>query len=287
MSRRNADRLLALFSGGAAAISGSLVLLVALVIAVGAWPGLVAIGPGAFLASADWRPSAGRYGAWAMIAGTLAVTTLAVALAVPLGGLAGIASGWLWPARTGNLLRALWQLMAGVPSVVLGLWGLTVLVPLLARWQPPGASLLAAALVLAVMIVPTVAVVADAALRSVPVSTRQVGQSLGLSRWGNLRCAAAPTLLRALLTGGVLATARAVGETMAVLLVAGNVVQVPDRVTDPVRTLTGGIALELAYASGTHRSALFVLGLLSLAVVVLLLMTLHRLVGRPAGGLHV
>lgn len=279
--------MLALGSGGAAATSGSLVLVVALVIAVGAWPGLVEIGLAEFLGSATWQPSAGHYGAWAMIAGTLAVTVLAVALALPLGGLAGIASGWLWSARAGNLLRALWQLMAGVPSVVLGLWGLTVLVPLLARWQPPGASLLAAALVLALMIVPTVAVVVDAALRSVPMATRQVGLSLGLTKWGSLRCAAAPTLLRALLTGGVLATARAVGETMAVLLVAGNVVQVPGQLTDPVRTLTGGIALELAYASSNHRSALFVLGLLSLAVVVLLLMTLHRLVGRPDGGLHV
>jgi len=274
------------FSGGAALASGALVAVVALAVLGGAWPGLSELGPAAFLGSARWQPSAGHYGAWAMIAGTLAATVLALAIALPLGGLAGLASAWLAPVRLGTGLRLLWMILAGLPSVVLGLWGLTALVPLLARWQAPGLGLLAAGIVLAVMVLPTIAVIVDAALRSVPTAQRQSAAALALGPWGALRVCAARTLRRGLATGGVLATARALGETMAVLLVAGNVVQLPTSLHTPLRTLTGGVALEMAYASGLHRSALFVLGLIALGVVILLLGLLHRLLGGEGELVH-
>ena len=106
------------------------------------------------------------------------------------------------------------------------------------------------------MIVPTIAIICDATLRAVPDDQRRAAAALGLSHLGSLRAAAGPQLRSGLITGGVLGVTRALGETMAVLLVAGNVAQVPTSLMDPVRTLTGGIALEMAYAVGDHRAAL-------------------------------
>jgi phosphate transport system permease protein len=268
------DRLLAAVLAGSAALTAALLGLVVAVVAVGAAPALAA-GPGAFIAGVAWDPASGTFGAWALVAGSLAVTGLALVIGVPLGAGVGIASGWLLPPRPAAVLRVAMLVAAGIPSVVLGLWGLTALVPLLARWQPPGVGLLAAGLVLALMLVPTVAAAVDAALRSVAPELRRGAAALALGRWAALRAAAGPTLAAALVAGGVLALARALGETMAVLLVAGNVVQVPDSLLAPVRTLTGAIALEMAYAEGLHRSALFALAGIALAVVTALLVLLR------------
>jgi phosphate transport system permease protein len=284
LSRHRVDPWLRLGSQAAAVVAALLLLAVAWVVVAGALPGLRAFGPGAFLGDASWQPAAGRVGAGALIAGTMAVTALAMAIALPLGVGVGIAGGWLLPPRPAKLLRLLTLVAAGIPSVVLGLWGLTALVPLLAHWRAPGTSLLAAALVLAVMLAPTIAVVVDAALRGVPAEQRRAAAALGLSRWGALGSAGRQALRSGVLTAMVIATARALGETMAVLLVAGNVAQVPGGITDPVRTLTGGIALEMAYAAGDHRAALFVLGLIALIVVVVLLLLLRRVAADDRHG---
>ena len=261
-------------------IAGGIFFAVVWVISVGALPGLAAYGVSGFLADAIWVPSDGRVGAWAMIAGSLAVTAVALLVAVPVGVFGGIASGWLLPSSLASAVRLIAIIIAGLPSVVVGLWGLTTLVPVIGHLHAPGIGLLAAGLVLAFMVAPIILLVTDASLRSVPVERQRAAQGLGLSAWGCLRVAGMPALWHGAATGTVLAFTRAIGETMAVVMVAGNVVAVPQSVFDPVRTLTGGVALEMAYATGTHRSALFTLGLLAMLLVAVVLLALHWLPTR-------
>jgi phosphate transport system permease protein len=153
-----------------------------------------------------------------------------------------------------------------------GLWGLVVLVPIIARWQPPGPSLLAGILILFLMIIPTITLIVQASLAQIPVSVIHNATALGLSRWSMIRRVILPTAKAGIFTGIFLGVARALGETMAILMVCGNVVQTPSHLFDPIRTLTANIALEMAYALGNHRSTLFVSGLLLMAMVVVFVM---------------
>jgi len=162
------------------------------------------------------------------------------------------------------------ELLAGIPSVVYGFWGLIVLAPLIGRWQPPGQSLLAGILILTIMILPTVALLSESSLRRAPRAYLTGAAALGLSRWATIRGVALPAAKSGIFTAVLLATGRAIGETMAVLMVAGNVVRIPGSVFDPVRTLTANIALELGYALDHHRAALFVSGLVLLSMIVIL-----------------
>ena len=163
-----------------------------------------------------------------------------------------------------------------MPSVVFGFWGLLVLVPWIARLAPPGASVLAGMLVLALMILPLVALTADAALAQVPQQYLRGAAAMGLSRWGTIRKITLPVAMPGILSGVVLQTGRALGETMAVLMVSGNVVQVPSSWFQPVRTLTANIALEMSYAVDQHRTALFVSGLLLLILTIVLVVIADR-----------
>lgn len=229
-----------------------------------------------FLADDAWFPLENRFGVLPMVWATLAVTLGALLLAIPLGLAAAIYERHLAAPIVAAGLRTAMGLLAGIPSVVYGLWGLTVLVPLIAAWQAPGTSLLAAMLVLALMIVPTVVLTSSAALAAVPLHWLQGGAALGLSHHRLVLGVALPAARGGIAAGVVLATARALGETMAVLMVAGNVVQTPSSLFDPVRVLTANIALEMAYATGEHRAALFASGL-ALALLVLMLIALaHR-----------
>lgn len=194
-------------------------------------------------------------------------------LAVPLGILSAVFCRLYAPPSLSRLYRRLLELLAGIPSVVYGLWGLVVLVPLIARIQAPGASLLAAILVLTLMVLPTMALAAEASLAAVPVSYLQGAAALGLSPWAILRGVMFPAARSGLFTGMILQSGRAIGETMAVLMVCGNVVQTPSSLFDPIRTLTANIALEMAYALGSHRAALFLSGLLLLGMSMALVST--------------
>lgn len=169
------------------------------------------------------------------------------------------------------------ETLAGIPSVVYGLWGLMVLVPAIARIGPPGQSVLAGVLVLALMILPTIALVSDAALGAVPETHLRGAAAAGLSRWAIVRSIALPSARSGILTGTLLGTGRALGETMAVVMVTGNVVQVPDSLLAPVRTLTANIALEMAYATDAHRAALFVSGLVLALLTIGLVAAVDRI----------
>ncbi|WP_043110193.1 phosphate ABC transporter permease subunit PstC [Polycyclovorans algicola] len=255
-----------------AGLSAALVVLIGVFLLMASWPALQQVGVLRWLTDDSWQPLSGQFLLWPMIAGSLLAALGAVLLALPLGLCSAVFCNFYAAPAVARPWRRTVELMAGIPSVVYGFWGLVVLVPWVRAVAPPGPSLLAATLVLALMILPTLAVSADAALAAVSGSLRQAGQALGLGRVSQITRIALPAARAGIVTGVLLSVARALGETMAVLMVAGNVVQVPSSVFEPVRVLTANIALEMAYAVGHHRSALFVSGLVLFALTVLLVL---------------
>jgi len=274
LSRWQNDRALIWILRCCAAIAGTIVVLIAIFLVIESMPALRHVGLARFFTDASWHPavgaSQGTYNLVPMLWGTLLAMCGSVLLASPLGIGSAVFCHFYAPRAIARSYRRLIELLAGIPSVVYGFWGLVVLVPLIRQWQPPGASLLAGIVILTLMILPTIALIADASLANVPPQFLRGAAALGLSRWGTLRGVAFPAAKSGLLTGIILGTGRAIGETMAVLMVCGNVVQTPGGLFDPIRTLTSNIALEMAYAMGDHRSALFVSGLVLLGLIVLL-----------------
>jgi phosphate transport system permease protein len=250
-----------------AIISGGIILLILGFLAWEAIPVLQSAGIASFFTDASWHPTSQEYNLVPMLLGTLLTTLGAILLATPSGILSAVFLHYYAPIGIATIYRRLIELLAGIPSVVYGFWGLVVLVPLINRIQPPGSSLLAGILILSLMILPTVALLADVLFINVPPFYLQSATALGLGKWATLWGVVLPSAKSGLITGIVLATGRALGETMAVLMVCGNVVQIPSSIFDPVRTLTANIALEMGYATGDHRSALFVSGLVLLGVI--------------------
>ncbi|MGQ0530977.1 MAG: phosphate ABC transporter permease subunit PstC [Panacagrimonas sp.] len=288
MSPSNRDRIAGLPLALAALTASALILLIVAFLLRESGGAFAHAGFTRFFTDPSWHPAAdaarGTFNLAPMIAGTLLAALGAVLIAAPLGLLCAVFCHDYAPRALAVLTRRIVELLAGIPSVVYGLWGLVVLVPLIRLLAPPGPSLLAAMLILALMILPTVAVLADAALAAVPRELRQAAAALGLSRARTVWSVVVPAA-RAGISGGVLlAAGRAVGETLAVLMVCGNVVQVPASFFDPVRTLTANIALEMAYATDDHRSALFVSGLALTAMVMLLVLLAQRADARVAHG---
>lgn len=266
-----------LLSAAALLASGLLVLIVSFLLQE-SWQVLHSVGPKAFITGIGWHPTEGTFGLMPMLAASAAMSGLAVAISAPLGVASALFCRFYAPPVVARLYRWAVILLAGIPSVVLGLWGLTVIVPLIIYLSPPGTSLLAGSLVLALMIVPTVALTTEAALAAIPKSYWAGAAALGLSREATILGVALPAIRASIAAGVLLAAARALGETMAVLMVSGNVVQFPTSLLDPVRTLTANIALEMAYATDDHRSSLYVSGLV-LTVLVLLLASAARRTG--------
>lgn len=235
----------------------------------------------------SWHPQAsapqGTFGILPIVVGTILVTLGAVLMAAPVGLASALFCNFYAPRGIATVYRRMIELLAGIPSVVFGFWGLVVLVPLIARLHPPGASLLAGMLVVAVMILPTMMLVFSASLTAVPQSYFTAAAALGMGRWAIVRRIAIPTARAGMMTGILLGAARAIGETMAVMMVSGNVVQVPRGLFDPVRTLTANIALEMGYALGDHRSALFASGLILLGMAVALTAAVE-IAGRSRAG---
>lgn len=234
-----------------------------------ALPVLREVGWQLFSIEQGWHPLEGQFGLLPMLLASLAATVGAVLLALPLGILTALFLQYYASPRLALIYRLLLGLLAGIPSVVFGLWGLTRLVPLLAEWQPPGASLLVATAILALMILPTIALSSASALAALPHELECAAAALGMRRVIRVVSVLLPAA-RAGIVGVILAVVRALGETMAVLMVAGNVVNYPSGLFEPVRVLTANIALEMAYATDYHRASLFASGLLLTGLVLLL-----------------
>ena len=270
MSLSRADRHLVALLRGCALLAAAIVLLILLFLIKEAWPVLRHVPLTRFITDASWHPVQGLYQLTPMLSATLYSTLGAVLLATPLGIGSALFSHYYAPSYVAGGYRRLIELLAGIPSVVYGFWGLTTLAPLVGRLHPPGVSLLTGILILTLMILPTVALTVDAALTAVPIAYIHSGAALGLSRWGLISGVTLPAARSGIAAGTLLATGRAIGETMAVLMVAGNVVEQPHSIFDSVRTLTANIALEMAYATGEHRAALFVSGMALMSMVLVL-----------------
>jgi phosphate transport system permease protein len=269
------DTLLRWVLQAGAVVSALVMAMIMLFLLSESWPVLQQLSLAQFLTDSSWHPLEGSYNLTPMLSGTLFASMGALLLAVPLGIASAIFIVYYASPWSALLYRRLIELLAGIPSVVFGFWGLTTLVPLVNQLHPPGASLLAGILVLTLMILPTIALMTYAALIAVPDEYIRSAAALGLSGWSMIRGVALPAARTGIVAGIVLAAGRALGETMAVLMVAGNVVQHADSLFDPIRTLAANIALEMAYAMGEHRAVLFVSGLM----LMLLVMTLSGLAG--------
>ena len=275
------DRALAVVLFSSAALAASLVLLILYFVFGEARSALAQQGLAAFFTDTGWHPTDGEFGLLPMAAATLATTLGALVLAAPLGIGAGLFNALVAPKSVARFHRALVEVLAGIPSVVFGLWGLVVLVPLIGGAEHSGQGLFAASVVLALMILPTIALTTEAALERVPAELLAGAAALGLGPVARARRVALPATRRGVIAGLVLATGRAIGETMAVLMVAGNVVAWPAGLREPLRTLTGNIALEMGYATAEHRSVLFACGLVLMLAVALLVILAGLFGGAP------
>ncbi len=268
--RMQTDRLLVWILRVGATVAALVMLLIMMFLLVESWPALTGLSLMRFVTDAAWHPLEGAYHLMPMLLATLLASIGALMLAAPLGLASAVFIVFFASPRLAVVYKRLIELLAGIPSVVFGFWGLTTLAPLINEWHPPGASLLAAVLVLTLMVLPMITLTAYTAFVAVPDALLRNAAALGLSRWGMIVGVALPAARNGIIAGIILAAARALGETMAVLMVAGNVVQYPESIFDPVRTLAANIVLEMAYAMDDHRAVLFVSGLLLMALVMVL-----------------
>jgi phosphate transport system permease protein len=244
-------------------------------------PIIIKTGVGNFIFGAHWAPTKGHFGILAMILSSIYVTIGAMIFGVPLALACAIILAEFAPAHLTRFLKPTIELLAGIPSVVYGFLGVVLLVPLIREYLGgPGLSLLAAALILGIMILPTVISISIDAINAVPNIYREGSIALGATQWQTVRKLVLPAARSGIITAIILGMGRAIGETMAVIMVAGNALKIPTSVLDPVRTLTANIALELGYASGAHREALFATGIVLFIIIMILNITATLITGR-------
>jgi phosphate transport system permease protein len=230
-------------------------------------------GPGRFLFGLEWKPVKTKlFGIFPMIAGTILTSLGAILLGVPLALFCALFMAEFLPIRFAAVVRAGVELLAGIPSVVYGFFGLMVIVPAVKNVfrVPSGNTFLSASLVLALMILPTVIAVAETSLRAVPAAVREASLSLGASKMQTAWRAVLPHAHSGVSAGIILGISRAVGETMAVILVAGNSPQLVKTPLESLRTLTATIAMEMGYASGRHGEMLFSIGAVLFSMILIL-----------------
>lgn len=240
-----------------ACISVLSVLLICLFLFSSGIPAIHKIGLGNFLFGMVWRPANNLFGIFPMIVGSLYVTAGALIVGVPVGVLTAVFMSSFCPEVIYRPLKAAINLMAGIPSVVYGFFGLVVLVPFVRdNIGGFGMGVLTASILLGLMILPTIISVSEAAIRAVPRSYYEGGLALGASHERSIFFAVLPAAKRGILAAVILGVGRAIGETMAVIMVAGNQAVLPDSLTSGVRIMTTNIVMEMGYSSGLHREAL-------------------------------
>jgi phosphate transport system permease protein len=230
-------------------------------------------GIGKFLTGLEWSPSRNKiFGILPMIIGTLMASFGAILLGVPIALLCALFMAEFLKPKPASFVRAGVELLAGIPSVVYGFFGLMVIVPFVRKTFsiPSGNTLLSAIIVLALMILPTVITIAETSLRAVPLAVREASLSLGASKMQTAWRVVLPHANSGVIAGVILGISRAVGETMAVILVAGNSPHLTFNPLSSVRTLTSTIAMEMGYASGRHSEMLFSIGVTLFAIILVL-----------------
>ncbi len=236
-----------------------------------------------FLFGTKWQPSNDIYGIGYMIIATIIATLGAMILAVPIGVLTSLAIVEVLPKKMAGVINSAVELLAGIPSVIYGVFGLGFIVPLIAKISPQvqGQSLLAVILVLAIMILPTVIAISATAIRSVPNAYKEGSLGLGATKMHTNFKVILPAAKSGIIAAVVLGVGRAIGETMAIILVAGNVAGgVPTSLFDKVRPMTANIALEMSYASGVHLGMLYATGLVLFIFILILNIIIYRILNR-------
>lgn len=219
------------------------------------------------ITSQSWHPTEGEFNMLPMIVGSVLITALAVTFSLPVGLSVSLFLVLFTFAQRRIFIQRILEVFSGMPSVIYGLWGMVTVVPIITEISGPGTSLLAGAIVLSMMIIPSLIIMychtLDEGIDLHYINAR----SLGMSKLATMFRIIIPVCASGLTRVTILQTARAIGETMAVLMVCGNVVQYPDSLFDPIRTLTTNTALEMAYAMDNHLSALFLSGLILMLIV--------------------
>ena len=237
-----------------------------------------------FLAGSEWYPSEKLFGLWPMIVGSVYVTAGALVIGVPLGLACAIVLTEFSSRRVRSFIKPVIELLAGIPSVVYGFMGVIILVPFIRETLGgPGLSVLAASIILGVMILPTIISISVDSLQAVPPSYREGSIALGATKWQTVKMVLLPAARSGIIASIILGMGRAIGETMAVIMVAGNAASVPGSVLQPVRTLTSNIALEMGYASGEHRQALFATGVILFVIIMILNTAANATASRMRG----
>lgn len=240
-----------------ALVSIAAVILICIFLFASGIPAIKEIGVFKFLLGTSWKPANNLYGILPMIVGSFYVTAGALIIGVPIGILTAVFMARFAPRSIYAPLKAAVNLMAGIPSVVYGFFGLVVLVPFIREaFGGRGMSVLTASVLLGLMILPTIISVSETSIRAVPESYYEGGLALGASHERSVFFTVLPAAKSGIFAGVVLGIGRAVGETMAVMMVAGNQAVIPDSMLSGVRTLTTNIALEMGYSTDLHREAL-------------------------------
>lgn len=218
-----------------------------------------------------WAPTKGSFGIFPMIVSSFLVTVGALLIGAPMGLSCAIYLSEYSGRRTQMILKPALELLAGIPSVVFGFLGVIYIVPLVRNYLGgSGFSLISTSLVLGVMILPTIISISFDALMSVPKTYREGSFAMGATKWQTIYKVILPSAKSGILASFILGMGRAIGETMAVIMIAGNALRIPTSILDPLRTLTGNIALELAYATGDHRMSLFSTGVVLMVIIMVL-----------------
>jgi len=246
----------------------SALVLITVFIIVRGVPLMAKVGLFKFVFGLEWAPGRGLYGIFPMIVGSFSVTICAAILGIPIGICCSIFLAEFAPKRLRNIFRPAIQLLAGIPSVVYGFWGLIFIVPAIRNiLGGPGLSILAGAIILGIMILPTVISISEVSILALPRQYKDGGLALGLTHWQTIRHVLLPAAKSGIIAGVVLGIGRAIGETMAVIMLLGNAVAMPQSILDPVRTLTTNIGIEMGYASDEHQQALFATGIVLFVII--------------------
>ncbi len=234
-------------------------------------PAIGEIGVTDFLFGTKWKPSSGYYGIFPMIIGSILVTGIAVVIGVPIGILCAVFMSHYCPKKLYRFVKPAINLLAGIPSIVYGFFGLVVIVPIMKElFGGSGKSLLTAGILLGIMILPTVIKTTESSLNAVPRSYYEGALALGATHERSVFFASLPAAKSGILAAIILGVGRAIGETMAVILVAGNQTIIPKSITSGIRTMTSNIVIEMGYAGGLHREALIATGVVLFVFILII-----------------
>ena len=243
-------------------------------------PAIKEIGLPDFLLGTKWKPGNNLYGIFPMILGSIYVTAGAIVVGVPIGILMAIFMARFCPKKLHSFLKPMVDLLAGIPSIVYGFFGLVVITPMIRNaFGGSGKNILTACILLGIMILPTIISVSESAIRAVPESYYEGALALGDTHERSVFKAVLPAAKSGILAAIILGIGRAIGETMAVIMIAGNHPVLPDSLLAGVRTLTSNIVLELGYATDLHREALIATGVV-LFVFILIINLLFSVVKK-------